>query len=111
MVGRPERAVLDERRVGGELVEDGINAGYVEGFIDGHAGHDSRQRPGQQGFPSARRSVHQHVMIPGCCNLESPFDMLLPLDFPEICLCHLNRKFFEGFGFERNDGFHSNQML
>ncbi len=35
-----------------QLVGDGVNAGHIQGFVDGHRRQDRRQRARQERFPA-----------------------------------------------------------
>ena len=54
MVPGAEGAVVDQRRIRGELVGDRVDAGYIQRLVDGHA---RRQR-----LAGAGRADHQHVV-------------------------------------------------
>ena len=84
MVRRAEGPGADERDIRRQLVGDGVDAGHIQGFVDGHARQDGGQRAGQQGLARARRANHQHIMHPGGRDFEGALDVLLAFDFAEI---------------------------
>jgi hypothetical protein len=51
-----ERPVLDQGRIRGKLVGHRVNAGDVQGLVDGHARQDARHGARQQGFASPGRT-------------------------------------------------------
>ena len=62
MVGGTERTIANERRPGGELVGDRINARHVQRFFDAHLGQDTGQGARQQSFSASRNAHHKYVM-------------------------------------------------
>ncbi len=84
VVRRAERAQAHERRLGRKLVSDRIDAGHIQGFVDGHFRQDARQGARHQRFPRPGRTDHQHVVPTRGSHFKRPLGVFLPLDLSEI---------------------------
>jgi hypothetical protein len=80
MVWGAERAVAHQRFARRKRIGYRIDAGDIQGFVNGQLGQNARHRAGDEGFACTWRAAHQHVMAPGSSDFQSPFDVLLPLD-------------------------------
>ena len=62
VVGGAKGAVAHQGFIGVKLVGHRLDAGHVQGFLDGHPGQNTRHQAGNEGFTRSGRAAHQHVV-------------------------------------------------
>ena len=84
VVGRAERALGNQRAVGGQVAADAVNLGDFQRFVGRQVGQDAGQGAGQQGFAGTGRAAEQDVVKAGGGHFQGPFGVILAADVGQV---------------------------